>query len=256
MSRDLISWNVNGLRSIWKKSFQQWLENTSPDIVCLQEIRSSIDQIPSYLTNHPIYNAYWAPSNRKGYSGVACLTKEKPLEILTMGISEFDEEGRFQALVFEDFVLINAYFPNSQENRKRLDYKLSFCESLLEKAEHYKSLGKNIIICGDYNIAHQAIDLKRPSANENSPGYYEEERAWMSSFLQKGYTDVFRELNPEKKDCYSWWSYRSQARSRNVGWRIDYHCIDQDFMQKVEDVSICKEVMGSDHCPVLLKLKN
>lgn len=238
-----------------KKGFLDWLHDTDADVVSLQETKLQLDQVPEEILKHSQYRSYWHSAEKKGYSGVATLSKYEPLSVTEMGIDEFDQEGRFQALEYDSFVLINAYFPNSQAERARLKYKLAFCDALYEKAEEWKSKGKGVVICGDYNIAHQPIDLKRPKQNEDNPGYYIEECEWMTSFLQKGYVDFFREQHLDEPDHYSWWSYRAQARSRNVGWRIDYHCVNQEFMDHVDEARICPEVMGSDHCPVMLTLK-
>jgi exodeoxyribonuclease-3 len=250
----IISWNVNGIRAAEKKGFVEWVENSNADIICIQETKAHPEQLGEDLLNINGYKSYFESAEKKGYSGVAIYTKHEPLEIKNMGIKEFDNEGRFIAAKFSDFTLINAYFPNSQEKGKRLDYKLEFLDAMLKYANTLVNNGENVIICGDYNIAHEEIDLARPKQNTENPGFLPEERAWMTKFLNSGYIDTFRHFYPEEVK-YSWWSYRARARENNVGWRIDYHCINQKFIDKVEEVDILTDVLGSDHCPVYIKLK-
>lgn len=248
------SWNVNGLRAILNKGFLEWVRVTQPDILCLQETKAQEDQIPTEIRKLNGYSSFWHSAQRKGYSGVGVLTKKAPTSVQLLGVDEFDQEGRVQILSFDSFVLMNAYFPNSQPERARLDYKLRFCQAIHERSNRLVSEGKNVLICGDYNVAHKAIDLKRPKENENNPGYYIEERTWMDQFVLSGYVDTFRHFHPEEPDHYSWWSYRAGARARNVGWRIDYHCVNQSFLPQVEHAFIEPAVMGSDHCPVVVQL--
>lgn len=253
------SWNVNGIRAVAEKGFFEWLANDSADIICLQETKAN----PSQLTmnffdvkdnkGHKYYN-FWSSAKRKGYSGVAIYTKIKPDSIKTMGISMFDEEGRFLEADYGEFSVISAYFPNSQEAGARLDYKLGFCDAVLERCNTLIKTGKHIVLSGDYNIAHTAIDLAHPKANEGNPGYLPEERAWMSKFLSASYTDSFRFLHPDQAGHYSWWSYRMKAREKDIGWRIDYNCVDNSFVPSIKSAYIQKQVMGSDHCPVSLEL--
>ena len=185
---------------------------------------------------------------------MAIYSKEKPLDIRTLGINEFDDEGRLLQADFENYTLISAYFPNSQDAGKRLDYKLAYCDAILELCNKYRKEKRNFILSGDYNIAHTAIDLARPKENENSAGYLPEERAWMDTFTGKGFIDTFRHFHPGEKSHYTWWSYRGGARDRNVGWRIDYHCINPELLDKVKAVKIRAEVKGSDHCPIEISL--
>ncbi len=253
---EIISWNVNGIRAVHKKGeLENLLLNHSPDILCIQETKANRDQLGEEILNIGSYTSYFQSATvKKGYSGVAIYSKVEPLHIKDMGIDEFDGEGRFIEAKYDNFTLINCYFPNSQEKGKRLDYKLEFCNSLLKYCNSLIDSGENVILCGDYNIAHKEIDLKNPKRNEQNPGFLPEEREWMTSFLTEGYVDVFRTFYPEEIK-YTWWSYRFGARGKNIGWRIDYHCVNSGFLDNVEDVKILDEVMGSDHCPVSIILK-
>lgn len=254
----ILSWNVNGIRAVEKKGFIDWLHQENPDILCLQETKAQPGQLSPQLLQ-PLaqdaqYSSYFASARKPGYSGVAIYTKEKPLDVRTMNISEFDDEGRVLVADFPTFSIISAYFPNSQDAGARLPYKLAFCEAMKSFCDTLVQNGRNLVLCGDYNIAHRPIDLARPEDNEQSPGYLPEERAWMESFLQNGYTDTFRYLNGDVTDHYSWWSYRTRARERNIGWRIDYHCVNNAFKDAVKESYIRPDVTGSDHCPVEILL--
>ncbi|MBB65218.1 MAG: exodeoxyribonuclease III [Waddliaceae bacterium] len=251
--KSVISWNVNGIRAVQKKGFIEWLRKEDPDFLCIQETKAQPDQLDSRLLRPGGYYTYWASAEKKGYSGVATYSKEKALSVRDLGLDAFDNEGRVQILEFSDFTLLNAYFPNSQEAGRRIDYKVAFCDAMLEKCNHLVSEGKKLVLCGDYNIAHTEIDLKNPKENEKSPGYLPEERAWMSKFLEAGYVDTFRMFHSEGEH-YTWWSYRTRARERNAGWRIDYHCVNEGFREKVHSSEILSDVMGSDHCPVRIHL--
>jgi exodeoxyribonuclease-3 len=200
------------------------------------------------------YYSYWACAQKKGYSGVAIYCKTEPLDVRFMGKSDFDNEGRTLVADYNDFTLIAAYFPNSQDAGKRLDYKLAFCDAILRLCNSLVKKGRHVLLCGDYNIAHTPIDLARPKENEGNAGYLPEERAWMDKFTQAGYVDTFRHFHPGETGQYSWWSYRAGSRSRNIGWRIDYHCVDSGFLSKVKTSVILPDVMGSDHCPVEIEL--
>ncbi|MDR0908525.1 MAG: exodeoxyribonuclease III [Spirochaetaceae bacterium] len=261
----LLSWNVNGIRSVEKKGFLGWLASDSPDVLCIQETKASPEQLSEAILqacdgSSQNYYSFWASAKRKGYSGVAIFSKTEPLSISPMGIAEFDDEGRVLIADYSNapgggFILINAYFPNSQEAGKRLDYKLRFCDAMMELCTGLVAQGKNIVLCGDYNIAHTEIDLAHPKQNEGNPGYLPEERAWMDTWIEAGFVDTFRSFYPGEKGHYSWWSYRAfGARDRNVGWRLDYWTVNKDFMPQVKKASICTEVMGSDHCPVELDI--
>ncbi|GHV18115.1 exodeoxyribonuclease III [Spirochaetia bacterium] len=255
----IVSWNVNGIRAVEKRGFVQWLKDESPDILCVQETKASPEQLSEDLL-HPQdnkgkpYYAYWASAVRKGYSGTAIYSKTEPLSVAPMGHTAFDDEGRVLQAEFADFVLICAYFPNSQDAGARLGYKLDFCAAMLELCNSLVAKGKHLILCGDYNIAHTPIDLARPKENEGNAGYLPEERAWMDTFTAAGYVDTFRQQHPGETGHYSWWSYRMNARERNVGWRIDYHCVDQAFMSRIKNSIIRPDVQGADHCPIQIEI--
>jgi len=250
---EILSWNVNGIRAVERKGFLSWLAGCGAQIVCLQETKIQEDQLTGELGSPEGWTSYWACAKKKGYSGVAVYTREKPSRVGNLGISKFDDEGRVQILDYPSFSLINAYFPNSQEEGARLDYKIEFCDAMLDFASGIVSEGRDLVICGDYNIAHKPIDLANPKANEKNPGYLPEERAWMDRFTSSGFSDSFRLFNAEPGQ-YTWWSYRFKAREKNIGWRIDYHCVNDRFRPKVLSAGIRSEVMGSDHCPVSISL--
>ena len=255
----IISWNVNGIRAVEKRGFVDWLVKENPDVLCLNETKAEPGQLSDELLNPNVkgkpYNSFWASSQKKGYAGVAIYTKEKPKDVRFMGIEEFDREGRTLVAEYPDFTLIAAYFPNSQDERKRLDYKLAFCDAMLKLCNGIVKKGGHFLLCGDYNISHKPIDLARPKANEDHSGYLPEEREWMDKFTGAGHVDTFRHFHPDEEGHYTWWSYWGTARKRNVGWRLDYHCVDKGFMPKVKSSLIRSDVEGSDHCPVEIKLK-
>lgn len=248
----LLSWNVNGLRSVLSKDLLNLIPDWNADAICLQETKARANQVDVDWAAFGYY-AFWAEAVKPGYSGVLTLVRKKPLNVWHLNVSEFDSEGRVLGLDFDEFSLVNTYFPNSQEGGARLDYKLAFCQAIEEKLNNLKKIQKNVVLCGDLNIAHQPIDLTNPKQNEKNPGYLPEERAWMSSFLSHGWKDSFRELYPETVK-YSWWSYRFNARQKNIGWRIDYFCVNQEAFSRVQDSRIWDQVYGSDHCPVVLDL--
>ncbi len=251
----LLSWNVNGIRAVQKKGFWDWFENEKADIVCLQETKARPEQLDE-KSLHPLkYHSVWSSAEKAGYSGVAVYFKKEPLDVIEgLGKKEFDLEGRVIQLVYKDFVLINAYFPNSQREHTRLPYKLKFCDLILKRSQKWIKEGKNVILCGDYNIAHTELDLKNPKTNQSNAGFLPEERDWMTKFLKAGFKDIFRRYWPEP-DHYTWWSYRPGVRDRNIGWRLDYHCINSEFEDRIKASEHQPHVRGSDHCPVLLKLK-
>ncbi len=250
----LLCWNVNGLRAVEKKGFFTWFSKESPDIMCLQEIKATPEQLPPYLRNAPGYHAFWNPAERKGYSGVATFSKTKPSDIKTgFGKKEFDGEGRILTTTFPEFTLFNIYFPNGKKNQDRLQYKLDFYDEFLRIADNLKAKKKNIIVCGDFNTAHKEIDLSRPKENEHISGFLPVERAWIDTFVDHGYVDTFRQFNKEPNH-YSWWDLKTGARARNVGWRIDYFFVNKEFLPKVNNAFILQQVTGSDHCPVGLEL--
>jgi exodeoxyribonuclease-3 len=255
----IISWNVNGIRAVEKRGFTDWLAREAPDILCLNETKAEPGQLSPELLNPPVtgkpYTSFWASARKKGYSGVAIYAREEPLNICFLGKPEFDDEGRVLRAEYRDFTLIAAYFPNSQDAGARLDYKLAFCDAILSLCNSLVKQGRHFLLCGDYNIAHTPIDLARPKENESNAGYLPEERAWMDMFTASGHVDTFRHFHPGETGHYSWWSYRAKARERNVGWRIDYHCVDKDFMPEVQSSIIRPDVEGSDHCPVEIVLQ-
>lgn len=246
----ILSWNVNGLRAIYRKDFLKWFLDEKPDILCVQETKATLDQVPSALKKIEEYYTYYTPAERKGYSGVALYTKIKPEKIEEgFGIEEFDMEGRTQIVDYDNFILFNVYFPNGKMSKERLHYKLDFYETFLEYIDELKDGGRNTVVCGDLNTAHKEIDLARPKENEKISGFLPVERAWIDKFISHGYVDTFRTFNqdPEK---YTWWSYRTRARERNMGWRLDYFFVNEGFMKNVKSSYILSDVMGSDHCPV------
>ncbi|MBL4935292.1 exodeoxyribonuclease III [Clostridium sp. YIM B02515] len=252
----IYSWNVNGLRAVMKKGFLEWIKADNPDILCIQETKLQEDKLEDSFTNIEGYYSYFSFAEKKGYSGVATYTKMKPLSVKHgIGIEKFDSEGRILETEFETFTLLNIYFPNGQMNEDRLSYKMEFYDALLEYCNSLVSEGKKLIICGDYNTAHTEMDIKNAKANEKNSGFLPVERAWLDKFIKIGYTDSFRYINPDKIQ-YSWWSYMFKARERNVGWRIDYHFVSNNLLPYVSDAKILNEVTGSDHCPVVIEIKD
>lgn len=252
----LLSWNVNGIRAAERKGFLDWLETIPGDMVALQETKAHAYQLSDELKGPEGYHVYFSKPERKGYSGVALYTKMKPISVnYNLGIEEFDREGRMIEAEFADFTLLNVYFPNGQMNKDRLAYKLGFYDTFLEYIEKLRKSGKNIIVCGDVNTAHTEIDLSRPKANEKTSGFLPIEREWMDKLVETGYIDTFRAFHADEINHYSWWSMRTAARERNVGWRIDYFFVNEEFMPQIKDAYILSDVMGSDHCPVGINLK-
>ncbi len=252
----LISWNVNGIRAVHKKGFLEWFRSADPDILCLQETKASPEQLSDELLNVPGYTSYFSSSVvKKGYSGVAIYTKVKPVKVLHgYGIPRFDDEGRIIIAEYNDFMLINNYYPNGKKDETRLKYKLEFYDAFLDFALTQVEQKKKLIICGDFNTAHKPIDLERPKENENVSGFLPIEREWMDKFVEAGFVDTFRMFNSEGKN-YTWWDQVTRARERNVGWRIDYFFVSNNFKKNVESAFISPEVMGSDHCPVGVIIK-
>ncbi|HDI0349660.1 TPA: exodeoxyribonuclease III [Listeria innocua] len=247
----LISWNVNGLRAAVKKGFLEYFEEVDADIFCLQETKLQEGQIELDL---PAYKDYWNYAVKKGYSGTAIFTKVEPLSVqYGLGVPEHDTEGRVITLEFEDFYMVTVYTPNSQAELKKLDYRMTFEDAILE---YVKNLDKTkpVVLCGDLNVAHEEIDLKNPKTNRKNAGFSDEERAKFSAFLDAGFIDSFRYFYPDLTDAYSWWSYRMNARARNTGWRIDYFVVSERLKDKLVDAKIHADVLGSDHCPVELEL--
>lgn len=248
----LISWNVNGIRACVKKGFLDYFNEVDADMFCLQETKLQEGQIDLEL---PGYEQYWNYAQKKGYSGTAIFTKKSPLSVsYGLGIDEHDTEGRVITLEFEDFFLVNVYTPNSQRELARLDYRMQWEEDF---SDYIKNLDhkKPVIVCGDLNVAHKEIDLKNPSSNRKNAGFTDEERGKMTDLLNRGFVDSFRYLYPDKEDAYSWWSYITKARDRNAGWRIDYFLVSEKLKDNIVEASIHSEILGSDHCPVVLDLK-
>jgi exodeoxyribonuclease-3 len=250
----ILSWNVNGFRAVVRNGFLAWLDHAQPDILCIQETRVHPEELDKALLEPKGYRTLWQPALRKGYSGVATFFKKEPLSVRALGIEEFDAEGRVQVIEYKGFTLVNAYFPNSRPERARIAYKLVFCAAILELCNTLRRQGQHVILSGDYNIAHTEIDLARPKENEDNPGYLPEERAAMTTFLHAGYVDTFRHFTKEPGH-YTWWSYRGRAREKNIGWRLDYHCVNKEFMRRVKASVILADVTGSDHCPVAITVR-
>ena len=252
----LLSWNVNGIRAAEKKGFIDWVTKESPDIICLQETKAHPDQLSEELLNINGYKSYFSSSIvKKGYSGVAIYTKQEPVKVEHgFGISKFDDEGRIIVADYKKFVLINIYYPNGKASEERLKYKMDFYDAFLKYAEKLKAKSKKLVICGDVNTAHKEIDLARPKENEKTSGFLPIEREWMDKFFDKGYLDTFRMFNSEPEQ-YSWWDQVTRARDRNVGWRIDYFFVSENFKKNIKDAFILQDVMGSDHCPVGIEIE-
>lgn len=251
----IISWNVNGIRAVMGKGFVESLEKLDADFILLQETKAQDDQVQTALESIDSYHIYSNSAGRKGYSGVALLTKQEPIQILQdIGIDEHDQEGRVIAAEFENFILLNVYVPNSGEKLVRLDYRKIWDKELLAYFQQLNSR-KPLIACGDFNVAHEEIDIARPKANYNkSAGYTQTEIDGLSRMLEAGFVDTFRHLHPETV-AYSWWSYRAGARAKNIGWRIDYVLTSQTLIGKVKNAFIAPDIFGSDHCPVGIEIE-
>ncbi len=247
---------MNGIRSTQKAGNLDWIFNESPDIIGLQEVKATIDQLTPEVASPPGYYSFFDwPKEKKGYSGVAIYTKEKPLEVLYgMGVPEYDQEGRLIAAIYDKFVLINCYFPNGGGPEARLQYKLGFYKEFLKFAQKLRKKHKKIIFCGDVNVAHTEIDIARPKENADHVGFLPIERAWMDGVIEAGYVDTFRYLNPGKKDMYTWWDQKSFARDRNVGWRIDYFFVNKELTKDIKKSFMWTNIFGSDHCPIELDI--
>lgn len=255
-SYKLVSWNVNGIRAVHrKKVFLDLFESLDFDILCIQETKANIDQLPAKLLNIKGYECFFNSAEKKGYSGVAIYTS-KPIKNLNtkLGVEKFDSEGRVLQADFDDFILFNIYFPNGGMSDERLQYKLEFYDTFLDYVNDLRDAGNNIIVCGDFNTAHKEIDLYHPKENTDKSGFLPIEREWMTKFIENGYTDTFREFNKEPHQ-YTWWSYRTKARTRNVGWRLDYFFTNDNFMKKVKNSYILSDIEGSDHCPIALEIE-
>lgn len=252
----IVSWNVNGLRSVHRDAYMQpFLKATKPDIFCLQEVKALPEQLPEEIRDIPGYSSYFSPCKiKKGYSGVALYTRIEPLQVIYgMGQPEFDDEGRLIGAEYEDFWLLGVYFPNGGRGPERLEYKLRYYEAFLAFCQKLRKQ-KPVIFCGDINTAHFPIDLARPKENEKTTGFLPIERAWMDEVVAAGYVDTFRHFHPQQSAAYSYWDQITRARDRNVGWRIDYFFVAQEFMREVQKAEIHPDVFGSDHCPVSITL--
>ena len=248
----LISWNVNGIRACVGKNFMEFFNEVDADIFCLQETKLQENQIDLQLEG---YYQYWNYAKKKGYSGTAIFTKKEPLNVIYgMGIEEHDQEGRLITLEFEDFYMVTVYTPNSQSELKRLNYRMKWEDDF---KKYLKELDKKkpVIVCGDLNVAHKEIDLKNPKTNRKNAGFTDEERNKFTELLNAGFIDTFRYFYPTEENIYSWWSYRFKAREKNAGWRIDYFCVSEKMKDRLESAKIHTEVLGSDHCPILVEIE-
>lgn len=257
----ILIWNVNGLRSVLRKRALDWVNDVSPNIICLQEIKAR----PNQLTNDQLhelrhisgreYSIAWSPAARLGYSGVATFYQSGETKNIKSGIGDeqFDSEGRVIISRHDAFLMINLYCPSGQRDRGRVEFKLEFYERLSSLCSELLKTGERVILGGDFNTAHRELDLRNPKQNHKTSGFLPEERAWIDKFLSNGFVDVYRALYPERVQ-YTWWTYRSNARSRNVGWRLDYFLLSENLQDRVHDVKIRDDILGSDHCPVILEL--
>lgn len=252
----LFSWNVNGIRAARKKGFLDWLVREQPDILGVQETKAHPEQLGDDLLRPEGYQTYWASAEKRGYSGVALYTKTEPNHVqIGLGIPEFDREGRTIVAEYDDFVFITAYFPNGSRDHSRVPYKMAYKRAFHAFCNQLRTDGKQVIFCGDVNTAHHPIDLARPKQNRNrTTGFLDKERVWLDEISADNYVDTFRALYPEREGAYSWWSYIGGARSRNVGWRLDYFWVSADLMPYVTEAEIHADVFGSDHCPVSLSI--
>jgi len=248
----LISWNVNGIRAALKKGFMEFFDQVEADVFCLQETKCQVGQVELEL---PGYHQFWNAAVKKGYSGTAVFSKDKPLSVVyDMGIEDHDQEGRLITLEYESYYLITCYTPNSKRGLERLDYRMVWEDDL---RQYMKELNKKkpVILCGDLNVAHQEIDIKNPKTNRMSAGFTDQEREKMTELLDSGFIDTFRYFYPDAVEKYTWWSYMGKARERNTGWRIDYFLTTKDFEKNLKKADIHMDVMGSDHCPVELQIE-
>ena len=251
----ILTYNVNGIRAALRKDFSSWLKAVNPDIICLQEIKANPEQFEASVFTDLGYHCFWNPAEKKGYSGVAILTKTKPQHVeYDCGIEEIDFEGRILRADFDRFSVMSAYFPSGSSGDIRQEFKMKFLTQFQNYVNVLKKDFPNLVISGDYNICHKAIDIHNPQRNKNTSGFLPEEREWMSEFIASGFTDSFRHLNPEPHN-YSWWSYRANARAKNLGWRIDYNMISENLLACLNRSAILSQAHHSDHCPVLVELE-
>ena len=251
----LISWNVNGIRAVWKKGFPEFVAAQVADVLCLQETKIQPEQLTPEMKDVAGYRSYWSAAEKKGYSGVATYSRPEPLAVSTsFGSPVLDTEGRVLHTEYPDFHLFNVYFPNSGMGPERLAHKLQFYDEFLALTERLREAGKGIVVCGDVNTAHTEIDIARPKENENSPGFMPIERAWVSKLVAHGYHDTFR-IFVDEPGHYTWWDMKFGARARNVGWRIDYFFVSDELRGRIKAAGILPLVQGSDHCPITLEIE-
>jgi exodeoxyribonuclease-3 len=251
----IVTWNVNGIRACLKKGFADFLEQESPDLLCIQETKPHPEQVPPAGASPEGYSVYCASAVKRGYSGVWTYAREEASEVtIGLGEEEFDQEGRTVVTDHGAFVLVNSYYPNSQRSHARLPYKLRYDASVKDLCESLRAEGREVVLTGDFNACHTHIDLENGKANEKNAGFLPEERAWVTEMLDLGYRDVYRDQFPGEKGHYTWWTYRSNARERNIGWRLDYFLVTPGLAEKVRKVEILAKILGSDHCPVRLEL--
>lgn len=250
----IISYNVNGIRSALSKGLLDWLQTVQPDVVCFQEVKAEQSNIPAGLFEDLGYEVHWHSAVKKGYSGVAICTRIKPENVqIGMGLPKYDDEGRVLRVDFGSFSLLNVYMPSGTSGDERQQFKYEWLDDFYNYIDDLKKTKNKLVICGDYNICHQPIDIHNPKSNANSSGFLPEERAWMSKFINNGFIDTFRHFHPEPNN-YTWWSYRLNARERNLGWRIDYHMVTKELEQNLKNAHIFPEAKHSDHCPIGLEL--
>jgi len=250
----ILSWNVNGIRAAAKKGIVDWIKEESPDVLCLQETKAEEGQLDDSLKNIEGYYSYFCTAEKKGYSGVVIYTKVQPKEVHRgFGIERFDREGRVLIAEYEDFKLLNIYFPNGKASKERLEYKMEFYDECLKYVSKLKAEGHKVIICGDVNTAHTEIDLSRPKENEKTSGFLTIERKWIDALIGSGFVDTLREFNKTPEN-YTWWDQKTRARERNIGWRIDYFFVSEDLIKDLKTAFILSEVMGSDHCPIGIEI--
>ncbi len=251
----IVSYNVNGIRAAMNKGFIDWLNQVNPDIIGLQEVKANLDQIDATIFQDLGYEVYWYPAFKKGYSGVAILTKIKPKSVKHgMDYSKYDEEGRLLQVDFEDFSFLTAYFPSGTTGDIRQKFKYEFLDDIFGYTQDLRKTNPNFILSGDYNICHKAIDIHNPKSNKNTSGFLPEERAWMDKFTESGFVDSFRKFNAQP-DNYTWWSYRANSRAKNLGWRIDYHMATAPMEERLKSSLILADAKHSDHCPILIEVE-
>ena len=250
----IITYNLNGIRAAMSKGLIDWISQVSPDVLCVQEIKANPEQVGVFEFEELGYHHYWYPAQKKGYSGVAIFTKQKPKHIeYGCGIKEYDDEGRILRIDFEEFSVMSVYHPSGSSGDLRQAFKMEWLEAFLNYINQLKATYPNLVICGDFNICHKAIDIHNPKSNANTSGFLPEEREWMEQFINSGFVDSFRYFNQEPHQ-YSWWSYRAGSRAKNLGWRIDYNFVTDNLKNRISRSVILPSAIHSDHCPVLLEM--